>query len=227
MSQNDAKKLVGQRAVDFVEDGMAIGLGTGSTATHFIQALASRNDKKPLNIRCVASSNASETLARDLGLHVVSLKDIYELDLYVDGADEVDPQLNLIKGGGGALLHEKIVASSSRRFIVIVDDTKLVPRLGKAALPVEVVRMACPLVSRRLSVLGLNPSLRLNKNSTEPFLTDENNYILDCHCGTLDDPLKTAAEIRSIVGVVEHGFFIGMSSLCLVASDRGVLELKP
>ena len=227
MTQEEAKKLVGERAAEFVEPGMAVGLGTGSTATQFIRALAARNAATPLNIRCVASSDASGALGTQLGLEVTTLENLSELDIYIDGADEVDPNLNLIKGGGAAHLREKIVASSSKRFIVVVDSTKLVSELGKFPLPVEVVKMARPLVERHLNALGLNPVLRLKKGTNDILLTDENNYILDCHCGTIPDPEKTAADIRAIVGVVEHGLFLGMSSLCLVAGDNGVTELKP
>ena len=225
MTQDEAKLLVGKRAVEFVEEGMAVGLGTGTTATMFIRELGVRV-KAGLRIRCVASSDASLDLGRSLGMDVVTLAELPELDVYIDGADEVGPGLALIKGGGGALLREKIVASSARRFIVVVDSTKVVEKLGRFPLPVEVVKMALPLVERKLEALGLNPVLRKHKDGSL-YLTDENNYILDCGCGEIADPRKTAAEIRGIVGVVEHGLFLHMASVALVAGDNGVTELLP
>ena len=225
MTQDEAKLLVGKRAVEFVEEGMAVGLGTGTTATMFIRELGVRV-KAGLRIRCVASSDASRDLGLSLGMDVVTLAELPELDVYIDGADEVGPGLALIKGGGGALLREKIVASSARRFIVVVDSTKVVERLGRFPLPVEVVKMALPLVERKLEALGLNPALRKHKDGSL-YLTDENNYLLDCGCGEIADPEKTAAEIRGIVGVVEHGLFLNMASMALVAGDNGVTELLP
>jgi ribose 5-phosphate isomerase A len=147
------------------------------------------------------------------------------LDVYIDGADEVGPGLALIKGGGGALLREKIVASAARKFIVVVDESKVVDRLGRFPLPVEVIKMALPLVQSRLESLELSPTLRKHKDGSL-YLTDEGNYILDCACGEIDDPEVTAAEIRNIVGVVEHGLFLGVASEALVAGPGGVRELK-
>ena len=221
MTQDEAKLAVARRAVEFVEDGMRVGLGTGTTATLFIRELA----KAQKNIRCVASSDASHSLAAQLGIDITTLDHLPQLDLYIDGADEVDPALTLIKGGGGALLREKIVASAASRFIVVVDSSKVVPHLGKFPLPVEVVKMALPLVLPALTALGLNPVQRPATSGTGPYLTDENNFILDCHCGIIADPARTAAAIRAIVGVVEHGLFLNMATLTLVAGDSGVREL--
>ncbi len=227
MTQDEAKRLVARRAVEFVKDGMVVGLGTGTTATLFIRELAARG----LKIRCVASSDASHELAASLGMSVATLAELPELDVYIDGADEIArvPGLGfaLIKGGGGALLREKIVASAAKSFIVVADSTKLVDHLGRFPLPVEVVKMALPLVQPRLAALGLNPKLRPAKSGAGPYLTDEGNYILDCACGRIDDPQKTAAAIRAIVGVVEHGLFLGMATLALVAGENGVSELRP
>jgi ribose 5-phosphate isomerase A len=225
MTQDDAKRLVAKRAVEFVKDGMAVGLGTGTTATLFIRDLGERVHEG-LKIRCVASSAASHALGLSLGMDVTTLEQLPELDLYVDGADEVGPGLALIKGGGGALLREKIVASAAKEFLVVVDSTKIVERLGKFPLPVEVVKMALPVVEPRLAALGLNPKLRQAKSADAPFLTDEKNYILDCSCGVIEDPEELAAEIRGVVGVVEHGLFLGMASLALVAGEDGVKELR-
>ena len=227
MTQDEAKRLVARRAVEFVKDGMVVGLGTGTTATLFIRELAGRG----LKIRCVASSDASHELAESLGMSVATLTELPDLDVYIDGADEIArvPGLGfgLIKGGGGALLREKIVASAAKSFIVVADSTKLVEVLGKFPLPVEVVKMALPLVQPRLSALGLNPKLRPAKSGDGAFITDEGNYILDCACGRIDDPQKTAAAIRAIVGVVEHGLFLGMATLALVAGENSVSELRP
>ena len=231
MTQDEAKRAVAQRAVAFVEDGMRVGLGTGTTATLFIRALGARATAEHLKIRCVASSDASFALGLSLGLDMTTLEELPEIDLYIDGADEVsvDPGhgLNLIKGGGAALLREKIVTSAARKFLVVVDSTKVVRQLGAFPLPVEVIKMALPVVEPRLAALGLKPRLRLARGGSDPLLTDENNYILDCMSGVFADPARTAADIRAIVGVVEHGLFLGMSQLALVAGEDGVKELRP
>jgi len=224
MTQDEAKALVGKRAAEMVEEGMRVGLGTGTTSVMFIKALGERV-RAGLKIRCVASSDASHELGLSLGMDVVTLAEMPELDLYIDGADEVGPGLALIKGGGGALLREKIVASAADRFVVVVDSTKVVPVLGKFPLPVEVVKMALPLVERRLDDLGLRPKLRRHPDGSI-YMTDEDNFILDCACGEIPEPEETAAEIRGIVGVVEHGLFLGMASMVLVAGADGVTELS-
>jgi ribose 5-phosphate isomerase A len=225
MTQDEAKLAVAKRATEFVRHGMVVGLGTGSTATMFIRELAMRK----LKIRCVASSDASNDLAKSLGIDVRTLAELPELDVYIDGADEVcvnDGSLDLIKGGGGALLREKIVASAAREFIVVADSTKVVEVLGKFPLPVEVIKMALPLVEPRLADLGLNPKLRQKKDGVGVFLTDECNYILDCAAGRIEEPESLAAELKSIVGVVEHGLFLSMASLALVAGEDGVSEYR-
>ena len=168
MTQDEAKRLVAKRAVEFVQDGMVVGLGTGTTATLFIRELAARK----LKIRCVASSDASHDLAVSLGMSVATLTELPELDVYIDGADEIAKVKGLgfalIKGGGGALLREKIVASAAKSFIVVADSTKMVDVLGKFPLPVEVIKMALPVVDPRLSALGLNPKLRQTKDGGAP-----------------------------------------------------------
>jgi ribose 5-phosphate isomerase A len=229
MKQDEAKRLVAKRAVEFVEDGMAVGLGTGSTSRMFIEELGAKVKATGIKIRCVASSDASQELGQSLGLEVLSLAELPELDVYIDGADEVardsDGSLALIKGGGGALLREKIVASSAKKFIVVVDSTKVVQKLGKFPLPIEVIKMALPLVEGELTELGLNPKQR-KKVDGSVYLTDENNYILDCSVGVIQNPEETAAEVRGIVGVVEHGLFLGMAAMALVAGDDGVTEME-
>ncbi len=168
MTQDEAKALVGERAAQMVEDGMAVGLGTGTTSVMFIKALGDRV-QQGLKIRCVASSDSSTELGRSLGMDVVTLEQLPELDLYVDGADEVCVEpgagLYLIKGGGAALLREKIVASAANRFVCVVDESKIVNKLGKFPLPVEIIKMARPLVEPRLAELGLHPKLRMKKDA--------------------------------------------------------------
>jgi ribose 5-phosphate isomerase A len=225
MTQDEAKLAVAKGATEFVRDGMVVGLGTGSTATMFIRELAA----KKLKIRCVASSDASSELGRSLGMDVRTLAELPELDVYIDGADEVcrgDGSLDLIKGGGGALLREKIVASAAREFIVVADSSKVVETLGRFPLPVEIIPMALPLVEPKLADFGLNPELRQKKDGSGAYVTDEGNYILDCAVGRIGDAESLAAELKSIIGVVEHGLFLGMASLALVAGENGVSEYR-
>lgn len=226
MTQDESKLLAAKRAVEFVSDGMNVGLGTGTTATLFIRELG-KAVASGLRIRAIATSDASRTLAMELGIPMTNFNETPVLDLNVDGADEVAPGLALIKGGGGAHLREKIVASAAREFIVVADESKVVEKLGRFPLPVEVIQLALPLVTRRLENLGLNPGLRKARNGEGPWITDEGNVLLDCHCGPIDQPEELAAEIRKIVGVVEHGLFLGMATLALVAGEQGVRELRP
>jgi ribose 5-phosphate isomerase A len=226
MTQDEAKLLVAKRALAFISDGMKVGLGTGSTATLFIRELG-RAVQGGLRIEAIATSRASSALAKELGIPLTNFDETLALDVNVDGADEVAPGLALVKGGHGAHLREKIVASAARQFIVVADETKIVEKLGKFPLPVEVIRLALPLVRRQLQDLGLNPVLRPARDGEGPWITDQGNVILDCHCGVIEEPEGTAAEIRSIVGVVEHGLFLGMATLALVAGESGVRELRP
>jgi ribose 5-phosphate isomerase A len=223
MTQDDAKRMAARRALEYVEDGMLLGLGSGTTSTMFIQELGERV-KQGLRVRGIATSTASQQLAESLSIPITNFDKSPVLDLAVDGADEVGPGLALIKGGGGALLREKIVASAARRFIVIADSSKLVDHLGRFPLPVEVIQMALPIVTRKLAAFGVNPKLRHRPDGSR-YITDEGNYILDCVCGEIVNPAKTAAEIRGIAGVVEHGLFLGMASLALIASDQGVMKV--
>lgn len=218
-----AKELAAQRSLEFVEDGMVVGLGSGTTATHFIKLLGEQV-KRGLKIRGIASSKASEDLAVSLSIPIIDFHVSTVIDVAIDGADEVTRQLELIKGGGGALLREKIVASAAKRFIIVADSSKLVNQLGKFPLPVEVIPMASPLVAKKLQDLGFRPTVR-QIASGEDFITDEGNLILDCHGGEIEDPHKVAASIREIVGVVEHGLFLGMAERALLAGDSNVTEL--
>jgi len=222
--QDELKLLAARKSLEFVEDGMAVGLGSGSTATLFIRLLGERV-KQGLRVRGIASSQASEDLARELGIPLTDFRATPVLDVAIDGADEVAPGLALIKGGGGKLLREKIVASASRRFIIVADKSKEVARLGAFPLPVEVIPMAEPLVERQLIKLGLRPQIRRLADGSE-YITDEGNLLLDCGSDGIDDPDAMGAAISAIVGVVEHGLFLKMASLALIAGDGAVVERR-
>ena len=226
MTQDQSKLLAAKRATDLISDGMKVGLGTGTTSTFFIKELGKRV-RSGLRITAIATSAESAKLATEQGIELTNFDDSPVLDVNVDGADEIGPGLSLIKGGHGALLREKIIASAAKKFVVIADESKIVSTLGKFPLPVEVIQLAKPLVYRKLLDLGLNPMLRLVANGAVPWQTDEGNFILDCHCGSIQDPEKTAAEIRGIIGVVEHGLFLRMASMALIAGQDGVREVHP
>jgi|SRR5450755_99805 ribose 5-phosphate isomerase A len=215
-----AKVLAAQKACEFIQDGMIVGLGSGSTATHFIKLLGDRV-KAGLKIRGIPSSTASEHLAQSLSIPLIDFHQTSEIDVTVDGADEIAAGLALIKGGGGALLREKIVASASKKFIVVADSSKIVTHLGKFPLPVEVIQMAAPLVTAKLSALGIRPHVRQTSAGAD-YITDEGNLILDCNCGQILDPASLAASIRAMVGVVEHGLFLNMAELAIVSSDHDI-----
>jgi ribose 5-phosphate isomerase A len=223
-SADHAKELAAQKALEFISDGMIVGLGSGTTSTHFIKLLGGRV-KQGLKIRGIASSNNSEQLAKTLSIPIIDFHQTSSIDVTVDGADEIAPGLALIKGGGGALLREKIVASASKKFIVVADSSKIVAHLGTFPLPIEVIPMAAPLVAAKLSALGIRPSVRHHPEGTE-YITDEGNLILDCACGQILDPLTLAASVRAIVGVVEHGLFLNMADLAIVSSEREIQLLN-
>ena len=218
MDADSKKKAAALAALAYVEDGMLVGVGTGSTVNHFIAALAGRRHRIA---GAVSSSEASTRRLREAGVEVVALNDAGDLSLYVDGADEATRHLDLIKGGGGALTREKIVAAASRRFVCIVDDSKLVPVLGRFPLPVEVIPMARSLVARKLVGLGGQPVLR------QGFITDNGNEILDVHNLKIEDPAALEARIGLLTGVVEVGLFARRGAdVLLVAGDGGVQTLK-
>lgn len=213
------KALAARYAAGLVEDGMVVGLGTGSTAHYLIEALGERV-REGLRIIAVPTSEASAQYARTLGIPLATLEERPRLDLDIDGADEVDPRLNLIKGHGGALLREKIVALSASRFVVTVHAAKLVERLGTTfPIPVEVVRFGWIRTRDELAALGLTPALR--GGLADPFVTDNGNYILDCHATPEADLAALAAPIKALTGVVEHGLFIDIASKVIVAGRRG------
>ena len=224
MANDQEKEAAARASLRFLKDGQVVGLGTGSTAAYFIKLLG-EEVKKGLRIRGIPTSVRSGELAMSLGIPVITLDDCQEIDVTVDGADEVDPQLRLIKGGGGAPLREKIVASATRQMIVVADESKQVQRLGKFPLPVEVIRFAEALIAKRISALGAEVQLRRD-GAGNAFLTDQNNHILDCRFGEIGDPGTLARQLSDMPGVVEHGLFIGMASLALFARGSEIVELR-
>ncbi|RDV14565.1 ribose-5-phosphate isomerase RpiA [Pontibacter diazotrophicus] len=201
----DAKKLAAESAVEYVEDGMTVGLGTGSTASWAIKALGEKV-KAGLHIQAVASSVASEDLAKQYGIQLTDFSELSRIDVTIDGADEVDAQCNLIKGGGGALLREKIIAYNSSQFIVVVDESKLVRTLGKFPLPVEIVPFAAELTLKQLKNLGCETSIR--QKDGKNFVTDNGNLIADCFFNQIEVPELLNNSILLIPGVVESGLFL-------------------
>jgi ribose 5-phosphate isomerase A len=212
--------LISQRALEFVQEGQVVGLGSGRAATAFVQALG-RRVQAGLHVLGVPTSEATAALARGLGIPLTTLDEHLPLDLTVDGADEVDPRLDLIKGLGGALVREKVVAAASRRLVILVGpenvEAKTVPVLGsRGTLPVEVVPFALALCARRLAELGYPGRLRADARTGQPFRTDNGNHILDCRTGPLADPGELEARILAIPGVVGTGLFLGMADTVLI-----------
>jgi ribose 5-phosphate isomerase A len=221
--RDQEKQLAARAAVQLVEAGNIVGLGSGSTAAHAVRFLAERV-RDGLKLVGVPTSLKTKQLAEQLGIRLTTLEQNPKIDIDIDGADEIDPQLNLIKGGGGAFLREKIIASVSRRFIVIGDSAKQVTCLGKFPLPVEVIPFAQPLIKIRIEALGAQVSLRQYAYGN-PYVTDEGHHILDCTFGQIADPGDLAQKLRSIPGVVEHGLFIGMAEMALVARNGEVVRI--
>lgn len=226
-----AKFVAAKRAVEFVEDGMKVGLGTGSTAAWMVRCLGELVRESGIRIIGVPTSSRTAELARKVGVKVISLDEAKWLDLTIDGADEVDPDLCLIKGGGGALLQEKIVATASDRMIVITDATKQVDRLGAFPLPVEVVpfgwQTTKALVEETLAgmdVLGHDATLRLNGEA--PYVTDEGNYIIDLHLQRIGNPRQVALVLNQIPGVVENGLFIDICDVVVIGHGNGRVEVN-
>jgi ribose 5-phosphate isomerase A len=225
--REDLKREAARRALDLVEPGMRLGLGTGTTAHHFVDLLGEKI-AGGLKVRCVATSEATHKQAEGLGIPMTTLDVMPELDLTVDGADEVDFELRLIKGGGGALLREKIVAAASRSMAVIADSSKLVPRLGAFPLPVEVVPFGLTAtrghIEKAFESLGLSGGIVL-RGGVSPYVTDGGHFILDCALGAIPDPERLAAALSTVPGVVEHGLFIGYARAAFIAGAESVETL--
>lgn len=215
------KQLAGEKAVEFITDGMTVGLGTGSTVYFTIMKLGELV-RTGLRITAVSTSEKTTKLAEAQGIKISDLNEVQKVDLTIDGADEVDRDFNGIKGGGGALLYEKIVALNSEKVIWVIDSSKLVHQLGKFPLPVEVVQFGCQKTFDRFTALGFNPVFRMDKQF--PFSTDAGNYIIDLQLGKIENAMKLEQIINSIPGVVECGLFIGMTNT-IIAGRNGDVEI--
>lgn len=230
LTADDLKESAARAALDLVEDGMRLGLGTGSTAARFVAALGERV-AKGLNVVCVPTSEATRVQAERLGIPLTTLDETPQLDLTVDGADEIDDQLRMIKGGGGALLREKIVATASDRMVAIADESKLVETLGLFPLPVEVVRFGLMATMRLVEAIaaetGCHGAVALRPGPADaPFVTDQGNLILDCAFGSIPEPEVLAFSLKRVPGVVEHGLFLGLADLAIVAGKSGVKAFR-
>jgi ribose 5-phosphate isomerase A len=219
------KQLAARAAVELVESGSIVGLGSGSTATYALRYLAERV-RAGLKIIGIPTSQKIKQLAEQFEIPLATLGEHPKIDIDIDGADEIDPQLNLIKGGGGALLREKVIASASRRFIVVAESKKQVARLGKFPLPVEVIPFAESLIKSRIEALGAQVSLRKYAYGN-PYVTDEGHHILDCTFGEIANAPTLAQKVRSIPGVVEHGLFIGMAEMALIGNGERLVQIGP
>ena len=217
------KEVVGKEAVKYVEDGMIVGLGTGSTVFYFVHALADKV-KEVLNIQMVSTSIQTVELAKSLGLKIKELEEIDHIDLAVDGVDEIDKNFNAIKGGGAALFREKIVADIAKEVIWIYDESKDVEKLGKFNLPVEILPFGYSHTVRKLTEAGLNPVIR--KKDGEILITDNHNYIVDLHLGYGFDIEEVKEKLANIVGVVEHGLFLNMCKLCIKGTPEGAVIIN-
>jgi ribose 5-phosphate isomerase A len=222
MANEIEKESASRAAVQFVKDGQIVGLGTGSTAAYAVNFIGERV-AAGLKIRGIPTSNNTRETATKLGIPLTNFDEVQQIDVTIDGADEFDPQLNLIKGGGGALLYEKVVASASRMLVIVADSSKQVPMLGAFPVPVEVITFALPLVRREIEQLGAAVVLR--QKAGKPFVTDEGHHILDCNFGRIADPPTLSRQLSDIPGIVEHGLFINRASVVLVAHGDKVTEL--
>ena len=224
MAHDQEKKVAASASLAFVRDGDIVGLGSGSTAEYAVRYLGERV-QAGLKIRGIPTSQRTRELAESLGIPLTTLEEFPEIDVVIDGADEIDPELQLIKGGGGALLREKIVASASKRMVVIADSTKRVQILGKFPLPVEVISLAEPLLTKKITALGASVQLRQYAYGN-PFVTDEGHHILDCQFGEIPDPRGLARQLDSFPGVVEHGLFVDMATVALIGKGDDVVEFR-
>lgn len=221
----ELKKIAGYAAAELIEDGNVVGLGTGSTTHYLIERLGQRVKDEKLNILGIPTSYQSFLLAKNAGITITTL-DEHSIDIAVDGADEVDKDFNLIKGGGAAHTLEKIVDESARRFVVIVDDSKLVEALGEFPVPLEVIPQACRTVSDHVKAINGIPSLRMAQRKDGPVITDNGNFVIDVKFESIDEPAILEKELNSIPGVVENGIFSGIVDEVLVGTPDGVKTLK-
>jgi ribose 5-phosphate isomerase A len=224
MANETEKEAAGRASVAFVRDGDVVGLGTGSTAAYAIRFLAERV-KAGLKIRGIPTSSGTRDLAASLGIPLTNFDEVQQIDVTIDGADEFDPKLQLIKGGGGALLREKIVASASKKVVIMTDASKQVRVLGKFPLPVEVIPFARVLVAKRIADLGASVKTRQYADGN-PYVTDEGHHILDCSFGEIPDPAALGRVLDGIPGIVEHGLFIDLASVVLIAKGSVVEEIR-
>ncbi len=222
------KQLAAAAAVEQVQSGMVLGLGTGSTARYAVEMIGERlRDGRLRDIVGVPTSTDAEQIARRVGIPLTTLQEHPVLDLTIDGADEVGPGLALIKGQGGALLREKIVASASIQEIIVIEHNKLVQVLGtRSPVAVEVIPFGWGTYAASLLKLGCKPVLRMQRQANAPFVTDEGNYIVDCHFPRIEDPAALERELNMIPGVVNNGLFVGLATLVIVASPSGIRELR-
>ncbi|WP_026569490.1 ribose 5-phosphate isomerase A [Sediminibacillus sp. JSM 1682029] len=220
----EKKRRAGEKAVEYIEDGMTIGLGSGSTVYWMMKKLGERI-KQGLEIKGVPSSLRTEAWAQDFGIPLATFAEINRLDLTIDGADEVDPDFQLIKGGGGSLLREKLVADAAKKLIIIVDESKQVRKLGSFPLPVEIVRFGWENTTRKLSSLGCTPKLRKTEDG-EVFVTNNDNYIVDCAFEAMGDPAAVHRELKLTLGVVETGLFLNRTNKVIVGRKSGVEILE-
>ncbi|MBC6990008.1 ribose-5-phosphate isomerase RpiA [Hymenobacter sp. BT491] len=222
------KQLAAATALRWIRDGMLLGLGSGSTAAYFINSLGEAVRNGQLQVQATATSHASDALARKAGIAMLEPRRGLRFDLTVDGADELDPQLRLIKGGGGALLREKIIATASDALLIIADSSKAVPQLGRFPLPLEIVPFALPWVLDAVDALGGAPVLRTDPNDAQTAVqSDQGNLLVDCHFNALPDPAQLAEHLQRIPGIVEHGLFLGLARAAVVAREEGVMLLRP
>lgn len=228
LNAQEMKKQAAEYSLQYVEDGMTLGLGTGSTVAFLLDALGEKVQSGELkNIKTVSSSTATTEIARSKGIEVLNLNEVENVDLSIDGADEVNPQLIGIKGGGGALLYEKVMAINSERNIWIVDESKLVETLGKFPLPVEVVKYGHTHLLQLFAELGYKPQLRyIDEAAKTPQVTDDGNYIIDLHLEEIDDPRSLERELNCNIGVVENGLFIDIADKVIVGGQKGIREIN-
>ncbi len=216
------KKITGEEAVTYIKDGMILGLGSGSTVNWMLEKLAERIKNEGLQVKGIPTSKKTERLAKKLGISLIDFTEVERIDLAIDGADEVDPNLNLLKGGGGSLVREKIVDVLADKLIITVDGSKMVPHLGDFPLPIEVVPYGWNITAKRIAVFGCEPVIR--KQDEEVFISDNGNYILDCKFEKILDPKKLHQHLKAIVGVVETGLFVGVTDK-VISCRSGSMEV--